>query len=236
MTIPKRREDRMSLKVNGIESIYGCYSHSYIMPTFHRRIYWLLGKPDVVLVHYLQIPNNESGECLLSINLKNSDFQFTKPDVTDQLRAMIWPYYLNIEFVHDNLKLNSLPLSSEPDDFKINFLNSICACLFESKIVRINFSKFIKSLNLTPNDLEQDVYNNSSNVNRNHLADNEFKKHENFSTNQVKLSLDYCSSEGGERLMLISDWKSEQYHMIINEKILNLCKLNTHVLETLLPK
>ena len=34
------REDRMCLKINGIEVIYGCYSHSCLMFTFHRRIYW----------------------------------------------------------------------------------------------------------------------------------------------------------------------------------------------------
>ncbi len=34
------REDRMCLKINGIEVIYGCYSHSCLMYTFHRRIYW----------------------------------------------------------------------------------------------------------------------------------------------------------------------------------------------------
>ena len=34
------REDRMCLKMNGVECIYGCYSHSCLMFTFHRRIYW----------------------------------------------------------------------------------------------------------------------------------------------------------------------------------------------------
>ena len=32
----------MKLKVNGAECIYGCYVHSAILPTFHRRCYWLL--------------------------------------------------------------------------------------------------------------------------------------------------------------------------------------------------
>ncbi len=36
------REDHMKLKVHGVECIYGCYVHSAIMPTFHRRCYWLL--------------------------------------------------------------------------------------------------------------------------------------------------------------------------------------------------
>ena len=32
----------MKLKVSGVECIYGCYVHSAILPTFHRRSYWLL--------------------------------------------------------------------------------------------------------------------------------------------------------------------------------------------------
>uniref|UniRef100_A0A8R1EQH0 CG-1 domain-containing protein n=1 Tax=Caenorhabditis japonica TaxID=281687 RepID=A0A8R1EQH0_CAEJA len=46
------REDHMRLKVNGQELINCKYVHSAIVPTFHRRIYFL---PDSthVLVHYL---------------------------------------------------------------------------------------------------------------------------------------------------------------------------------------
>lgn len=36
------REDHTKLKVHGLECIYGCYVHSAILPTFHRRSYWLL--------------------------------------------------------------------------------------------------------------------------------------------------------------------------------------------------
>nr|XP_033702881.1 calmodulin-binding transcription activator 2 isoform X5 [Tursiops truncatus] len=41
------REDHMKLKVQGMEPVswqclYGCYVHSSIVPTFHRRCYWLL--------------------------------------------------------------------------------------------------------------------------------------------------------------------------------------------------
>ncbi|CAB4057510.1 CAMTA [Lepeophtheirus salmonis] len=42
------REDHMKLKVQGMECIYGCYVHSAILPTFHRRCYWLLQNPDIV--------------------------------------------------------------------------------------------------------------------------------------------------------------------------------------------
>lgn len=55
------REDHMKLKVQGVECLYGCYVHSSIVPTFHRRCYWLLQNPDIVLVHYLNVPSME--EC-----------------------------------------------------------------------------------------------------------------------------------------------------------------------------
>lgn len=62
------REDRMYLKINGVDKIYGCYSHSSIVSTFHRRCYWLLDKPDLVLVHYLHTPNTETGECVINLS------------------------------------------------------------------------------------------------------------------------------------------------------------------------
>ena len=43
------REDHMKLKVQGIECIYGCYVHSAILPTFHRRCYWLLQVSFLIL-------------------------------------------------------------------------------------------------------------------------------------------------------------------------------------------
>ncbi|KAH9416064.1 Calmodulin-binding transcription activator [Dermatophagoides pteronyssinus] len=63
------REDHMKLKVQGIECIYGCYVHSAILPTFHRRCYWLLQNPDIVLVHYLNVPYNDDNKIIIpSIN------------------------------------------------------------------------------------------------------------------------------------------------------------------------
>ena len=106
------REDRMCLKVNGSDCIYGCYAHSAIMSTFHRRCYWLLDKPDVVLVHYLQTPNSETGECLVNFNsnpITNSgadaDQQQQSPaneqDLRTELRAMLWPFYMDAELSGD---------------------------------------------------------------------------------------------------------------------------------------
>lgn len=62
------REDRMYLKINGVDKIYGCYSHSAVVSTFHRRCYWLLDKPEIVLVHYLHTPNAETGECVINLS------------------------------------------------------------------------------------------------------------------------------------------------------------------------
>lgn len=44
------REDHMKLKVQGHECIYGCYVHSAILPTFHRRCYWLLQVSNIINV------------------------------------------------------------------------------------------------------------------------------------------------------------------------------------------
>ncbi|CAF88512.1 unnamed protein product, partial [Tetraodon nigroviridis] len=74
------REDHLKLKVKGMVCLYGCYVHSSIVPTFHRRCYSLLQlshththththtgwssprvcvlqNPDIVLVHYLNVPS-----------------------------------------------------------------------------------------------------------------------------------------------------------------------------------
>uniref|UniRef100_A0A7S4PPF5 CG-1 domain-containing protein n=2 Tax=Guillardia theta TaxID=55529 RepID=A0A7S4PPF5_GUITH len=60
------REDHEKLKIDGVERLTCCYAHSKEIPTFHRRIYWLLPQQDAkaagsspfeegrqVLVHYL---------------------------------------------------------------------------------------------------------------------------------------------------------------------------------------
>ncbi len=54
------REDHMKLKVQGVECIYGCYVHSAILPTFHRRCYWLLQVLTTIL--YMSIPFWATGD------------------------------------------------------------------------------------------------------------------------------------------------------------------------------
>ena len=65
------RVDHMKLKINGSECINGCYVHSAIIPTFHRRSYWLLHNPDLVLVHYLNVSissNNNTNNLITQFN------------------------------------------------------------------------------------------------------------------------------------------------------------------------
>ncbi|KAK6029525.1 CG-1 domain protein, partial [Ostertagia ostertagi] len=57
------REDHMKLKVNKQEILSANYAHSSVVPTFHRRVYWLTNNPDYALVHYL---NTET-----ELNIKN---------------------------------------------------------------------------------------------------------------------------------------------------------------------
>ncbi|XP_013930687.1 PREDICTED: calmodulin-binding transcription activator 2-like, partial [Thamnophis sirtalis] len=88
------REDHMKLKVKGVECLYGCYVHSSIVPTFHRRCYWLLQNPDIVLVHYLNVPAIEDcgkicSPILCSINSDRKEWlKWSKEDLVGQLKPM----------------------------------------------------------------------------------------------------------------------------------------------------
>ncbi|KAM9701143.1 LOW QUALITY PROTEIN: calmodulin-binding transcription activator 2-like, partial [Menidia menidia] len=86
------REDHMKLKVQGMECLYGCYVHSSIVPTFHRRCYWLLQNPDIVLVHYLNVPSLEdSGKCgplLCAVSERPDVVRWGREDLLSQLRPM----------------------------------------------------------------------------------------------------------------------------------------------------
>ncbi|XP_046809797.1 calmodulin-binding transcription activator 1 isoform X2 [Lucilia cuprina] len=86
------REDHMKLKVQGTECIYGCYVHSAILPTFHRRCYWLLQNPDIVLVHYLNVPypdDNKMAVIAPSISLWGDKKEWTKEELVSQLKPML---------------------------------------------------------------------------------------------------------------------------------------------------
>ncbi|XP_054594554.2 calmodulin-binding transcription activator 2 isoform X2 [Nothobranchius furzeri] len=86
------REDHMKLKVQGMECLYGCYVHSSIVPTFHRRCYWLLQNPDIVLVHYLNVPSLEdSGKCsplLCTVSDRHDSARWNQDDLLSQLKPM----------------------------------------------------------------------------------------------------------------------------------------------------
>ncbi|XP_037868467.1 calmodulin-binding transcription activator 2 isoform X2 [Bombyx mori] len=87
------REDHMKLKVQGTECIYGCYVHSAILPTFHRRCYWLLQNPDIVLVHYLNVPypdDNKLAAVAPSLALWADKKEWTKDELVSQLKPMFF--------------------------------------------------------------------------------------------------------------------------------------------------
>uniref|UniRef100_A0AAY5EDB9 Calmodulin-binding transcription activator 2 n=1 Tax=Electrophorus electricus TaxID=8005 RepID=A0AAY5EDB9_ELEEL len=87
------REDHMKLKVQGTECLYGCYVHSSIIPTFHRRCYWLLQNPDIVLVHYLNVPSVEDsgkvcGPVLCAVTDRRDGLRWSREDLLSQLKPM----------------------------------------------------------------------------------------------------------------------------------------------------
>ncbi|XP_055043568.2 calmodulin-binding transcription activator 2 isoform X2 [Misgurnus anguillicaudatus] len=87
------REDHMKLKVQGIECLYGCYVHSSIVPTFHRRCYWLLQNPDIVLVHYLNVPSLEEsvkscGPVSCTLTDRRDSLRWSRDELLLQLKPM----------------------------------------------------------------------------------------------------------------------------------------------------
>ena len=95
----------MSLKINGIDSIYGCYSHNSFITTFHRRCYWLLTKPNIVLVHYLlkssqqqqqqQQEDNQDSLLKCEINIIQSlNLNLKETDYLNELLSILWPFTL----------------------------------------------------------------------------------------------------------------------------------------------
>ena len=76
--------------MQSLQCIYGCYVHSAILPTFHRRCYWLLQNPDIVLVHYLNVPYPDDAKLLVvaSVSLWAERKEWSKDELISQLRPM----------------------------------------------------------------------------------------------------------------------------------------------------
>ncbi|XP_038076882.1 calmodulin-binding transcription activator 1-like isoform X2 [Patiria miniata] len=120
------RVDHMKLKIQGVECIYGSYVHSALIPTFHRRSYWLLQNPDIVLVHYLNVPNlSEDSSKITSSPLVSSILPTSLPTPQYQLdtkgyKGTVWQreellQQIKPMFSGTQLQLNGNNLTSETD-------------------------------------------------------------------------------------------------------------------------
>ncbi|XP_067051115.1 calmodulin-binding transcription activator 1-like isoform X2 [Acropora muricata] len=78
------REDHTRLKVDGIECLSVLYTHSALVPTFHRRCYWMLQNPQIVLVHYLNLVE----ECNKPITVSVYSSPDSQDDISQQLEAI----------------------------------------------------------------------------------------------------------------------------------------------------
>lgn len=103
------REDHMKLKVQGIECIYGCYVHSALLPTFHRRCYWLLQNPDIVLVHYLNQPLDDQNKMVLSFNCSLLELDTRRSWTNEEIIEEIGSVFGGISEIHHTLSLNFPP-------------------------------------------------------------------------------------------------------------------------------
>lgn len=100
------REDHMKLKVQGIECIYGCYVHSAILPTFHRRCYWLLENPDIVLVHYLNQPPDDQNKMMINLNSSLLEADTRRSWTNEEIIEEIGSVFGGISQIKHTLNIN----------------------------------------------------------------------------------------------------------------------------------
>lgn len=107
------REDHMKLKVQGIECIYGCYVHSAILPTFHRRCYWLLENPDIVLVHYLNQPPDDQNKMMITFNSSLLEADTRRSWTNEEIIEEIGSVFGGISQIQQTLNLSFPPQDAD---------------------------------------------------------------------------------------------------------------------------
>ncbi|XP_001625187.2 calmodulin-binding transcription activator 2 isoform X2 [Nematostella vectensis] len=78
------REDHFKLKVQGIDCISVLYTHSDVIPTFHKRFYWLIQNPSIILIHYVNVMDDLTG----SDTLYNYVTSTRKEDVLSEVTSI----------------------------------------------------------------------------------------------------------------------------------------------------
>lgn len=92
----------MKLKLHGYKLLYACYTHSLLNENFHRRSYWLLQNPDLIMVHYLEHSgNNQETDCL---------------QITEEERKVLAPANLDFLTISDRSLCSLLNMASSAGD------------------------------------------------------------------------------------------------------------------------
>lgn len=84
------REDRIKLKIVGQQRLVSaCYTHSVSNPHLHRRYYWLVQNPQIIMMHYLETDMSSHKKTMILKNLQQNHTQVSMEGTTPSDLALL---------------------------------------------------------------------------------------------------------------------------------------------------